>query len=291
MRAREFLGIWTVAVALGLLACVAPAPAAPTGAIIGATADPSWSGGTVEHLSETFDECGSPSVAPQCTWSGLAVAISQTEGGCPTTEVDLVSHNDEAVWEGNPPYTLRENPYPVLPGHQEPFYANGTVEGGPVTFSLRNPLSRSHPFDEVCLYVSSAREWEPGCTGVRCTILMEPQLIASAPLVVRPKRKLLDPNARGNTVLRCNAQDPAKWKPRRCSPEAASVEFSKLRWRNWGDRRALGTGIARVGAVLAPVHDHFVASGRVLCGGRYYYTVLKARSPYGQNVVRLPSCH
>jgi hypothetical protein len=168
-----------------LVALAIPTTAtASSGTITNPSANSTWTTGAVANLSVTFDQCGSPDVDAHCTWAGRALLISQAEGGCPadSTAVQEAATGSQ-FWEKGGPYSL--GPSPILPGYQEPFYSNGTVESGPLSLDLK-PYRNRPARDTICLYLQYAHLYTPSCQPASCTSVSEPVLVASQALVARP---------------------------------------------------------------------------------------------------------
>lgn len=288
---RLSLFVGTMVVAATLL----PSSAlANEGAIVGATANSTWTEGTVEHVSANFSECGTPAVAPGCYWEVEMVAASIEEGGCPTSEVDVLTA--DGFWAGYAPGTAEGAP------------TNGTVEGGPIGFSLENLLHGAHPFDEVCLYVLSDREWEPGCqaTAFRpCRAGQEPELLASAALTVRRlecpagTRRVTDKagdescvqrrNRAGNSPVYENFGVGTRATPHQ-HPRTLYLDNQaahRMHWHRWGGPVAIGVGVLPLsdcnpncGAGEVRRWPVRVRLGRIRdCQGDRYYTRLFIHLP------------
>lgn len=119
-----------LAAAIFLLFALPSAANAITGAIVGGTANSTWTQGHVDAVSVTMDLCGSDG-APDCKWAGLAAVMPAANGNCP---------ND---WYNDGPAVGLQTFWGS--GYQS---ANGTVTSGPQDFTLNGAYGQ-----RVCVYL------------------------------------------------------------------------------------------------------------------------------------------
>jgi hypothetical protein len=180
-RMKRFLLLAAVISVLGSI--LASPAAASTGSITNAVASPDWTHGSVANLSVTFDECGAADAARYCPWQVKALLTSPAVGPCPTDDISVLD-DINSIWGHFGTYTLVPSTHP--PGFYDWAFSNGSLESGPLTFSLNDIAHTGQPFDEVCLYIIRDVSSPTGCLDWRlCGSLPVAELLADQPLVVQ----------------------------------------------------------------------------------------------------------
>ena len=115
-------------------------------------------------------------------------------GRLPSDPSGVVGGRPESgIWSESGPYTL--GPGRSIIGGTEPYWHNGTVESGPLSFNLRESTTPHQPYDEICLYVFRSVLFNPGCESpppapwVSCIDIYEPELLTSKTLTPQAKRE------------------------------------------------------------------------------------------------------